>query len=190
MCRERAFRYDWFPGEALMTRVGLTTLLSVLPSLAAAAPPQIGFDGLSPVRVGMTVAQAEQALHAKLSVEFPNDDGPTGCGIAGIEGRDNAAFSYMIEDGRVTRADLGGLGVRSAIRTANGIGLGSSIGEIRRAYGKSAKSHPNAYEETEPDFEIKSANGKAAIVFETEQGRVVRIHSGRLPSAEYIEGCD
>lgn len=156
--------------------------------LSAASPHQLGFDGLSPVRVGMTLAQAEQALHAKLSIGFPNDDGPTGCGIAQIDGRNNP-FSYMIENGRVTRADLGGEGVTSSIRTAKGIGLGSSISDIRRAYGKQAKSHPNAYEESEPDFEIKSTDGKAAMIFETEHGRVVRIHVGRLPSVEYIEGC-
>lgn len=169
--------------------MALAPLLLVVPIPSAASPPQIGFDGLSPVRVGMTVAEAEQALHAKLSIQFPNDDGPTGCGIAEVEGRDDP-FSYMIEDGRVTRADLGGLGVKSAIRTANGIGLGSSVSEIRRAYGKRAKSHPNDYDNTEPDFEVKSGDGKAAMVFETQHGRVVRIHAGRLPSAEYIEGCE
>ena len=156
--------------------------------LSAASPPQIGFHGVPPVRVGMTRAQAEEALHAKLSIEFPNGDGPTGCGIAQVAGR-YTGISYMIEDGRITRADVDDKDTAGSIRTPAGIGLGSSIADIRRAYGKRAKSQPNTYEETEPDFEIKSADGKAAIVFETEHGRVARIRAGRLPSAEYVEGC-
>lgn len=173
----------------LVTRVGLVaTLLSAVSVPSTASPRQLGFDGLSPVRVGMTVAQAEQALHAKISIQFVNDDGPNGCGIASVEGRDDP-FSYMIENGRVTRADLGPEGVKSPVRTASGIGLGSDISEIRHAYGKRAKPLPNSYDETEPVFEVKSADGKAAMLFETEHGHVVRIHAGRLPSAEYIEGC-
>jgi hypothetical protein len=95
----------------------------------------------------------------------------------------------MVEHGRVTRADLGGEGAKSSIKTANGIGLGSTIAQIKRAYGRRGTWHPNTYTD-EPVFEIKSTNGRSAILFETERGRVIRIHAGRLPSAEYIEGCD
>jgi len=136
----------------------------------------------------MTIPQAERALHAKLAPEAPPDDDSAECAIFDVKGRD-LPFSYMVERGRVTRADLGGEGVRSPIRTASGIGLGSTIADIKRAYGKQGKWDPNAYTD-EPDFEIKSADGRSAIVFETERGRVVRIRAGRLPSAEYIEGCD
>lgn len=149
-------------------------------------PFRIGFDGVAPVRVGMTVAQVERALHAKLSIEFPNGDGPDGCGEASARGREES-LAYMFERGRVTRVDLAG--ARSPVRTATGIGLGSSIADIRRAYGTAARAQTDVYSE-EPDFEVKSPDRKAAIVFETEHGKVVRIHAGQLPSAEYIEGCD
>ena len=170
-----------------MRRAGLSIMLLLLPSVADALPPQIGFDGVAPVHVGMTVAQVERALHAKLSIEFPNGDGPNGCGEASAKGSDEP-LGYMFEGGRVTRVDFGGEGARSAIRTAKGIGLGSSIADIRRAYGAAAKAQTDVYTD-QPDFEVKSPDRKAAIVFETEHKKVVRIHAGRLPSAEYIEGC-
>lgn len=68
----------------------------------------------------MTRAQAEQGLHAKLSIELPNADGPTGCAVAEIEGREYS-FSDMIESGQVTRVDLGRTGTTSAIKTLDGI---------------------------------------------------------------------
>ena len=158
----------------------------LIPAMVAAQ--QLGFDGISPVNAGMTVRQAEHALHARLTMESPPDSDSSACAIFDVEGRD-LPFSYMVEHGRVTRADLGGEGAKSSIKTANGIGLGSTIAQIKRAYGRRGTWHPNTYTD-EPVFEIKSTNGRSAILFETERGRVIRIHAGRLPSAEYIEGCD
>lgn len=171
-----------------MKTVAFATTLLAFSTSAVAVPQQLGFDGIAPVRVGMTVVQAEKALHAKLSMQFPSDSDSTECAIAVVKGR-NRPFSYMVEHGRITRVDLGGRGVKSVIKTASGIGLGSSIAEIKRAYGSRGKWHPNAYDD-EPVFEIKSVDSKSAILFETERGRVIRIHAGRLPSVEYIEGCE
>lgn len=136
----------------------------------------------------MTLAQAEHVLHAKFETDQMADDRPNGCGFATIRGRRDPV-SYMFDNGRIRRADLDIHGPKTSIRTAAGIGLGSSIAEIRRAYGKRVKSYPDAYDAPELDFEVKSADGKAAIVFETEHGRVRLIRAGRLPWAEYIEGC-
>jgi hypothetical protein len=175
-------------GVTSLKTIALATTLLVLSTPAMAAPEQLSFDGIVPVRLGMTVAQAEKALHAELSMQFPPDSDSTECAIAVIKGRDRP-FSFMVEHGRITRADLGGRGVKSPIKTASGIGLGSSIAEIKRAYGSRGKWHPNAYDD-EPVFEIKSVDNKSAILFVTERGRVIRIHAGRLPSAEYVEGCE
>ncbi|MGN6817264.1 MAG: hypothetical protein ACTHJR_01180 [Sphingomonas sp.] len=136
----------------------------------------------------MTLRQTEQTLHAKLFMTSPSDSDSSGCAIAAVKGRDQP-LSYMVEHGRITRADLEGRGVKSTIRTAGGIGLDSTIADIKRVYGRRGKWHSNAYDD-EPVFEIKSADGKAAILFDTEHGRVLRIHAGRLPSVEYIEGCE
>lgn len=175
-----------------MNFLGLLTRTAPLLCLAAAPAPQIGFDGVPPVRVGMTKVQAEQALHAKLRFEFLEDDGPNGCGMA-VAKVGGGTVSYMIEKGRITRADIDvdrdGKVANSKVRTAAGIGLGSSIADIRRAYGTRARSQPNAYDNANLDFEVKSPDGKAAMVFETGQAKVVRVRVGRLPSAEYIEGC-
>jgi len=171
-----------------MKSIAFTAIFLALPIPAMAIAQRIGFDGISPVRVGMTVRQAEHALHAKLSMDSATDSDPSACAIFYVAARE-VPITYMVEHGRVTRASLGGEGAKSSIKTANGIGLGSTIPQIKRAYGKQGAWHPNTYTD-EPVFEIKSTDGRSAILFDTERGRVIRIHAGRLPSAEYIEGCD
>jgi len=172
----------------MKTFVALTTLFLALATSALATDQGVGFDGISPVRVGMTLRQAEQALHAKLRINSETDSDPSICATFYAEGRD-LPISYMFEHGRVTRAALGDEGATSSIKTANGIGLGSTLPQIKRAYGRQGTWHRNTYTD-EPVFEIKSTDGRSAILFYTERGRVTRIIAGRLPSAEYIEGCD
>jgi len=168
-------------------------IFSVAPlfCVTAATPRQtIGFDGVAPVQVGMTLDQAKRVLHGKFSIQLPEDD-PNGCGFLSIKGP-FGPVSYMFDRGRIRRADIDIFdpgGRKSAVKTAAGIGLGSSIADVRRAYGKRARFYPNAYDAPEPDAEIKSADGKSAIIFETSSGRVSYIRAGRLPWAEYIEGC-
>ena len=166
-----------------------TMIFGVAPLLCVAAAPSpiIGFDGVAPVRVGMSLAQAKQLLHGKFSIQPPSEDDPNGCGYLIANSR-QGDVGYMFDKGRIRRADVEN-SPKSPIRTAAGIGVGSSVADIRRAYGERARSHPNAYSAPEPDFEIKSPDGKAAIIFETIEGRVALIRAGQLPWAEFIEGC-
>ena len=168
--------------------IAFAAILLALAIPAMATAQRIGFDGIPPVRVGMTLRQAESALHAKLTMNSETDSDPSICATFYVEGRD-VPISYMFEHGRVTRAALGDEGAKSSIKTANGVGLGSTVAQIKRSYGRQGAWHPNTYTD-EPVFEIKSTDGRSAILFYTEQGRVTRIDAGRLPSAEYIEGCD
>jgi hypothetical protein len=36
---------------------------------------------------------------------------------------------------------------------------------------------------------IRTADGKRAVVIETDQGKVVAVRGGLLPAVEYVEGC-
>ena len=78
-------------------------VLSILPTVTVSR--QLSYDGIVPVRVGMTVPQAEQVLHAKLTMETPQDSDSTNCAFFSIADRDRP-ISYMVERGRITRADL------------------------------------------------------------------------------------
>ena len=153
--------------------------------LVAASPPPRTLDpqGLGPVRIGMTVAAAEHALGARLRVDAsPVADGECSSAVR-RDGRDKQ-ITYMVEGGRITRIDID----TAQVRTAKGVGLGSTIAQVRKAYGATFRSHPNPYTEL-PDLEVRTPGSRFGLIFETDHGRVITMRSGKYPSVAYSEHC-
>ena len=163
-----------------MIRGGAIVALALV--AAAPAPPVLDPQGLGPVRIGMTVAAAERALGTRLR---PSDsDGGDDCSY--FERRDHRekGVAYMVERGRISRIDISEPGVR----TAHGIGVGSTVAQIRKAYGHTVTSHPNAYDD-EPEFELSLPGHRFGLDFLTKRGRVTAMRAGSYPAVGYIEGC-
>ncbi|HEY9217828.1 MAG TPA: hypothetical protein VIO94_07265 [Phenylobacterium sp.] len=141
-------------------------------------------EGYGPVRVGMSVGQAQTALGGKLA---PSDDsGPAdGCwhlkAASGHEG-----VTFMIQDGRVTRASL--YGEPSAVKTVSGAGLGDTEAAVRALYGDKLKSEPHAYGDAGDRYLTYWARPHRGVRFEIVGGKVAAIHAGE-DSIGYIEGC-
>ena len=161
-------------------RVGILLALALVgaaPDARVLKPKSFG-----PVRVGMTRAQTERALAARLLVDYPDEDSQA-CGMARRrDGRDKA-IHYMIENGRVARIDVDD----PKVTTARGVGIGSTVAQVRRAYGKALRSQLNQYSE-QPDLEIKGPRG-FGIIFETDGQRVLTMRGGRYPAVAYVESC-
>ncbi|HEX5776755.1 MAG TPA: hypothetical protein VFX95_08765, partial [Caulobacteraceae bacterium] len=96
--------------------------------LAAASLHHIHAEGYGPVRVGMTVPQAERALGVPLIAA--DDSGPTdGCWhLKAAEGHDG--LHLMIQKGRVTRASLWDAG--TGIHTPRGVAIGDPEDKVIR----------------------------------------------------------
>ena len=64
-----------------MKRLAPAIVVAIISSglMGAASQPVLTMDGLAPVTFGMTVAAAERALGAKLSVEFPTANPNEAC---------------------------------------------------------------------------------------------------------------
>jgi hypothetical protein len=147
---------------------------------AAPAPRTLGPQGLGPVRVGMTLAAAQRVLGTKFKVDYIEDE--KGCGIAvRRDGRDKGVL-YMIDKGRVVRVDID----TPAIRTAQGVGVGSTAAQVRRAYPR-LRTSPHAYTDGQY-FEVKRPRG-FGLVFEIEKGKVTTMRGGAYPAVGYVEGC-
>jgi hypothetical protein len=151
-----------------------------------AAPEwKIMTSGFGPVRVGMTVREASDALGVKLAVQGPLGDGED-CQYATPEsGLDGVAF--MLIGGRVARVDVDS----KTYTTPTGAHVGMTEREIKALYPGRVRVTPHAYVDghylTYTPRDARDRRGR--IVFETDGGRVTHIRAGRLPEVEYIEGC-
>jgi hypothetical protein len=192
-------------GEAVTQRLlvlvaGLAMVIQpTAPHAQAAAPPDqakraqiLTSQGLGPVRVGMTVRQAGMALGTKLKVDTDGDS--DACRYAWRADGLDENVAYMVEDGRITRIDIFHPDKTThpelSVVTTAGIGLGSSEESVRRAYRKSVKVKPSFYADNGLEFRVKDFRKQRGLLFAVDEGKVVHIRAGRIPSIDYVEGCE
>jgi uncharacterized protein with FMN-binding domain len=171
---------------------------TVLCVLAAIALPAVAFaataitydtpldiDGIGPIKLGMTVKEAERISGAKFVIDDPLDD--PSCVYARFT-KGNEGIAFMVADGRIARVDIMD---QATNKTRGGAAIGWTEEQVKKLYGKAVKVTKHAYAEGHY-LTIKSADpkqGKLRYVFETEHGKVTQFRSGREPEVEYAEGC-
>ncbi len=158
-------------------------------------PDQIlTFDGLGPVRIGMTPSQAEEALGAKFSpkLDFEEDS----CWYAHrADGVDPQVY-YMVQDNEIVRIDIEEreLGktetVDPYISTEKGIRVGSTEEQIKEGYGAKVEISPHPYlEEAGHYLEVLRSDMQRGLLFETNDNKVTTFRSGTPDAIRLIEGC-
>jgi hypothetical protein len=96
--------------------------------------------------------------------------------------------SIMLARGQVARVDVDSSGVR----TDAGIAVGDSSVRVSQAYVGRATTAPHKYVAGGQYFTVRPISPEDStfrIVFETENGRVTRFRSGRIPEVEWVERC-
>ncbi|MDR2220662.1 MAG: hypothetical protein LBE24_08810 [Methylobacillus sp.] len=89
---------------------------------------------------------------------------------------------FMVEQGTITRAES-----VKPIATAIGFTVGSSLAEVQKKYPQ-AVLKPHAY--TDGHYVIlTSKDEKSALLMEENEGKIMVIRGGLVPSVNYIEGC-
>jgi hypothetical protein len=155
----------------------------------ACAPPSapkihwdITGDSAGPVRFGMTPTEAAAALRLTLSDTFPSE----GCDYWSPAGAP-PGLSFMVENGRIVRVDADSPGVS----TQTGLHVGSSVGDVRAAYGPSIRVSPHKYEWEAGwlYFSVSASDSTKGIVFEVDSHRVRTLRSGLWPPVGYVEHC-
>ncbi|MGH8971928.1 MAG: hypothetical protein ACRD0C_01815 [Acidimicrobiia bacterium] len=150
-------------------------------------------DGIGPIKIGMTPAEATQALGRDVAVdenEVLNDT----CGYAKASGGpDNLAFMVLRNDAkaewRIHRVDVYD---GSRIATGEGIRIGSTEDDVKKAYGAQVKVEEHPYQGPEGHYLIVNADGEGTgfkFIFETDGATVTRFRSGNDEAASFIEGC-
>lgn len=143
---------------------------------------RVEVTGYGPVRIGMSVDEVVEALGGAVAV--PEELG--GCDYLFPRGWPEG-ISVMVVEGRVARIDVS----RGQVKTAEGVGIGTTEQEILELYPGQVEVLPHKY--TEGNYLIVSPAGpleaEYRIVFETDGAVVERYRVGVLPAVEWVEGC-
>lgn len=147
---------------------------------------KIAIDGIGPITVGMTVAEASQAGEVKL-VQQASGGEEYGCLIYYVEGIENLWF--MVTEGKIARVET----VSPQITTFSGIKVGDKLEKVMSVYGNKIELQPHEYVPggKYAIFVPKDkADQKYRVIFETDaEGNVTSFRAGKLPEVRYIEGC-
>jgi len=155
-------------------------------------------EGIGPVKIGMTVEEAERALGAKLdpiSEAFSKE-----CWVTSRSDEKIPIIQYTVEDQAITAINVFPPAPEIpppsifSIKTPKGIGVGSTEEAINRAYGKSAKKELAPYfdedsKDAEYSIHVDDPEKKLGMIFTVQYGRVLRFSVGTLQAINRIEGC-
>jgi hypothetical protein len=158
---------------------------------------KVAIDGIGPIRVGMTIAEAEKSAGVQL-IERGGRAGLGGCYyVEPKTGPRDLAFMITSNRGdtqmirtkdRIVRVDVYR---NSRITTLSGAKIGDTEARIKALYPGLS---PHAYTGHRGGRYLTlmpkdAADKNYRVVFETLNGRVTQLRSGRVPEVEYVEGC-
>jgi hypothetical protein len=160
---------------------------------------KLAIDGIGPIRVGMTVAQAEKSANVTLIEKggragtscyylWPKT-GPENLSLMVISPREENRI--LRNQDRIARVDIFS---NSPVTTLRGAKIGDTEARIKALYPGQIKTTPHEYTGSQGGHYLMFVPKDAAdkdyrIVFETLKGRVTQFRSGKLPEVEYVEGC-
>ncbi|MBG1269390.1 hypothetical protein [Nostoc sp. WHI] len=141
-------------------------------------------NGIGPVRVGMTVPQAAKAAGTQLVGDPPNNN----CYYVKPQ-NEPKNLSFMVTGGRISRIDVR---QNTQITTLKGAKISDTEAQIKSLYpGKiEVTSHKYVKDGHYLTFVPKDRDDQNyRLVFETDGKIVTKLRAGKLPEAEYVEGC-
>jgi hypothetical protein len=143
----------------------------------------LSFGRLGPVQVGMA-SEAVSKIFLGEVIREPTPDDPDCYYISPKVGGDSVAF--MVTQGQISRIDVSAPG----IYTADGIQVGDTEERVESFHGKKLVIEPHPFLAPEGNYlTLLNGKGSLAIRFETYQGLVTAIYTGKFPEIDYAEGC-
>jgi hypothetical protein len=160
------------------------TLASVNAQSKLTNQSKVYINGIGPVFVGMTVAQASQAAGTRLVSlgGSPNNE----CYY--VKPQSNPKdIAFMVTNNRISRVDI----FKGNISTGKGARIGDTEARIKSLYPGQIRVSKHKYTNGNYlTFVPRDASDKNyRLIFETDGKRVTQFRSGKLPEAEFVEGC-
>ncbi len=153
--------------------------MDTAPAVPQTVEWKVTYTGVGPIRVGMTVAQAREALNGALVIK----DSSTACYYARL-GKGPEDVSLMITNGQIARVDI----IGDSIATEAGARVGDTEDRIKTLYAGRVEVQPHKY--TNGHYlVVKPDAGESRLIFETDGSKVTLYRAGKLPEVEWVEGC-
>ncbi len=172
----------------------LLALLSVLAStcLPVMAAPDDGwalrFDGIGPLKIGMSFGQADLALGLVLQRTPPAQLPTKGCEQIGVPRHPGVALMFI--DDVLERIDV----FEPGTPALDNLAVGAPVSQVLSAY-PNIDQQEHAYDDGEQYLTLyadktapPSPHG-LALRLTTYKGKIGAIIAGRLQEVRYIEGC-
>lgn len=159
----------------------LIALLMAVPLVAMAGDLTVDAHGIGAIKIGTRLPRIPVPLEEPIERTVYRRDGY--CFF--VSPRDGPTFNMMFEGEVLTRIDI----LLPGIRSKEGVGVGDPVKKVMDVYGRAAVETPNFYDATQPEYTIKSRDGRHALRFSTTDGLVTSISAGRLKAVQYVEGC-
>lgn len=144
---------------------------------------KVSINGIGPVRVGMSIAQAEAAAGIRLTRPDSKE-----CSYVRPQGS-NYNVLFMVTNNRIARIDVQG---NSRVTTVRGARIGDTESKIKSLY-------PGQIRVTRHNYQPKGhyliftpkdrSEANYRIIFETDGNRVTNFRAGKLPEVTWVEGC-
>lgn len=154
------------------------------PDSARASKPSgtangVSFSGVAPLRIGMSAAEARQALGMPASSAKGGE-----CSYLDTKKRTHA-FVMLVRD-TVARLDVRD----SSLVTDAGVRVGDAESRVMERYKGRVKSEPHKYVSGGHYLIVTSPSDTTRqLVFETDGKRVTSWRVGRTPEVRWVEGC-
>lgn len=166
-------------------------LTCCLVSFAASKIPndswQIRANALGPIKVGMTIEEAEQVAHKKIISE-PLTAGMTeACRYANFADEPKNVL-LMLNNNHIVRIEI----KNSTFETDKGIAVGSGVKQVLANYHNQIIIEPDKYnaEKGWQNLIFTPSNDKQhQIIFDTDGKKIINIRLGKLPEVAFVEGC-
>lgn len=172
--------------------------------------PRLTFEGLGPIRIGMTEVQLEKMGFSDpyRSADWQTDEEYESCHYLSNEAK-YPGVGFMINDGRLVRIGIGSNDKGINWKTLSGATLGMSETEVAAIYGGWMKMDHHPYMGDSGSYLILvSRDGRYRMIFETAisddsgtkyssapskgpnpEKRVTDFRAGLSGPVGYIEGC-
>jgi hypothetical protein len=147
---------------------------------------KISTVGMGPVRVGMTVPEAEAAAGMRLVGELDPAISPDCYFVepeAGIPG-----VAFMVHEGRISRVDVYASGT---VTTLSGAHIGMTESQILALFPERIEDRLDYRVDGRAlvFVPVDEADRNFRVVFEVDDGIVSGMRGGILPSVQFGEGC-